>query len=136
MTTAPSNCPSCEGRGWELDKDGAKDLCYVCGGQKPPATGEEAKLFGQQQVAEKHEAWMVLAHTNLARLCSWAKLRNEGVLTADDFRSVMGAPPHPNCIGAIFSRFARNGKLADTGRVTKSTRPEAHSRKITIWEVL
>jgi hypothetical protein len=132
-----SSCPSCDGRGYERDRDGDKDLCFVCGGEPTreavPETammGESLKQMGFDKLLVSTGGWIDYAGDVLSRLCA-----HQAELTADDLRSLVGTPPHPNAVGAVFSKAARAGLIRDTGRVVKSARPDAHSRKITVWAV-
>jgi hypothetical protein len=43
-------------------------------------------------------------------------------------------PTQPNVIGASFRKAALAGLIRDTGLAVKSQRPEAHSRRIPVWQ--
>ena len=59
-------------------------------------------------------------------------------VTADTLVDAVGLPAgevatnHNNAIGALFNRMAKQGAIAEVGRV-RSTRPSNMGRKISIW---
>jgi len=59
-------------------------------------------------------------------------------VTADTLIDAVGLPAgiiatnHNNAIGALFNRMARQGAIAEVGRV-RSNRPSNMGRKISIW---
>lgn len=62
-------------------------------------------------------------------------VRGEG--TTDDVRERLPLPSgiNPKTIGAIPGELVDVGIIFDSGRVEKSRRPEAHARKITVWQL-
>lgn len=73
-------------------------------------------------------AWAEKARFTIAAYCA-AGLP----FTSDDIRHTMtDAPPNPNAIGALFKKIADEGWIVMVGTV-KSTRPEAHGRRIIQW---
>lgn len=75
------------------------------------------------------------------RGCQRALLQNlleRGEATIDDVRAVVPIPPNvnPKTIGATPTELAVAGIIADSVRAEKSRRPEAHARKITVWQLI
>lgn len=71
----------------------------------------------------------------------WVKAARDAVLvfcradikfSADDIRKRIGDPPVPNALGALLNDCAKARLIRDVG-TTRSTRPEAHGRKVTVW---
>jgi hypothetical protein len=66
------------------------------------------------------------------------KVFNGETVTADTLIDAVGLPAgevatnHNNAIGALFNRMARQGAIAEVGRV-RSTRPSNMGRKISVW---
>ncbi len=52
--------------------------------------------------------------------------------TSDDVRACCPPPPNPNAWGALFKALADEGRITELG-MTRSTRPAAHGRKVTLW---
>lgn len=55
--------------------------------------------------------------------------------TSDDVRARMedDPPPNANAWGSLFNACANEGWIRDCGTVVRSTRPDAHRRKLTVW---
>jgi hypothetical protein len=61
-----------------------------------------------------------------------------GTATADDVADLIGLTPRgfdPRWRAAVPGPFVREGIIRDSGQVARSSRPEAHSRKVTVWQL-
>ena len=52
--------------------------------------------------------------------------------TAEDVRAYVGAPSHPNAMGARFHAAAKRGIIVKAGRV-KAQRAERHANEMSSW---
>jgi hypothetical protein len=81
------------------------------------------------------------AYVRNARRELLVRLIVAGTATADDvvemIELIWGAvyPIDPRWRGAVPGPLARAGIIRDTGLAVRSCRPEAHGRKITVWEL-
>lgn len=75
----------------------------------------------------EHEDWVKRARFVIADLCHDAV-----EFTAEDVRRMVGEPPAPNLIGALFRTIAEEGTIRQVG-YQKAHRPEAHGRPIALW---
>ena len=89
--------------------------------------GEFLKDAGVNQVSANHLSWAAMAEARIALL---ATLGDE--FDADDLRD-LGAPPHPNCVGAAFRLASRSGMIRHV-RYRKAKAPAAHARIIGVWK--
>lgn len=64
------------------------------------------------------------------------RLQLGGTATADDVRDAVEVPTgvNPKCLGAVPGALARAGIIRAVG-FAKSSRPEAHARPVTNWEL-
>ena len=91
-------------------------------------TGEYEGQLGMDAALERAgEAWEKKAR-------HWVKIfARLGIgFTSDDIREVCPPPATPNAWGALFKACADEGWITDIG-TTRSTRPDAHGRKVTRW---
>lgn len=73
-----------------------------------------------------------------ARRALLGQLLTAGTATADDVVKAIGATLDgidPRWRGVVPKPLVLAGIIRDTGRTAKSFRPEAHARKLTIWEL-
>jgi hypothetical protein len=73
-----------------------------------------------------------------ARRALLVELLADGTATADDVVEMIGSAIEgidPRWRGAVPGPLAQAGIIRDTGRSVKSSRPEAHARKLTVWEL-
>ena len=91
-------------------------------------TGELETQLSLDAVMDRIEgdAWTLAARRCIARLPRGTEF------TAETVRLVVGAPPVPNAIGALFHAMADQGVIVFRG-YTKAARPEAHGRPIALW---
>jgi hypothetical protein len=110
-------------------------------------TTPDPRQAGQQEGERRKDA----AHSRLeaarkaylrnARRKLLIRLLVAGTATADDvvemIELIWGAVYRidPRWRGAVPGPLARAGIIRDTGRSVKSSRPEAHARKLTDWEL-
>lgn len=78
--------------------------------------------------------------TELVRTCTVAALRialDRGTVCADDVRGIVPIPDgiSPKLVGAVFRDLADAGILFRDG-YRPSTRPVAHARPISIWDLV
>jgi len=64
--------------------------------------------------------------------------RAKSLLTSDDVRAAAEAagdpaPSHPNCWAALFRMAQAAHVVTPTGSFPKSSRPEAHARRVQLW---
>lgn len=72
--------------------------------------------------------WRVVARAGLLEL-----IRRGGEFTSEALTELVGQPPHPNQVGAVFNAAARGGLIRRTGFV-KAERPNQHAAMISSWE--
>ena len=53
--------------------------------------------------------------------------------TAEDVTAEIGAPPHPNLMGAVFLRASKKGVIVPTGRVVRAERDARHASMLRVW---
>lgn len=87
--------------------------------------------------AQRVQAWKDDANRFLLYLHTKAR----GItFSADDLIEAVGLPDigpnRNNVIGAWFNAMAKAGRIENTGKRRKSTRPEGHGRRIDVWRVL
>lgn len=73
-----------------------------------------------------------------ARRALLSQLLHAGITTADDVAERVGPLAggiDPRFLGTVPGPLADAGIIRDTGRAVKSSRPVAHARKITVWEL-
>lgn len=98
---------------------------------------EQGDLLAAQaieQVAEHADpAWL-----DNARRVVWQLIKEGQPFTTDDCWSrltSLGSTTHePRAMGAVMRAAARAGLIATTGEYVKTSRPEAHSRPIPVWQ--
>lgn len=90
----------------------------------------EAHQAAEAAELSMHTGWRLWAEVELDKL-----IQSGEVFSADDLRSVVGAPPdgeHVNGVGGLFLRASRAGRIVFAGYST-SRRPEARGRPIRRW---
>lgn len=91
------------------------------------ALGLERAEKGTQRVIANNEEYSAKAQ-------SWVRSLPKGYqIDALVLRKVVGDPPHPNLIGAIFRELAKNKIITKLG-YRKSPRPERHAAEIRFYE--
>jgi len=75
------------------------------------------------------EHWRSRATDWLLVLAGW----EDHVFSSDDLVEIVGTPPVPNMLGALFLGARRAGLIDPVG-YTQSTRPAAHARTIRTWK--
>lgn len=97
--------------------------------QVNPDEGRRRRDAGTAQVdANTAQAWRDAADRAITRLAATGR-----PFTADDVRAQAGDPPgHPNALGARFLAARRSGLLEEVGYV-RSTRPDAHARRLVTY---
>ena len=84
---------------------------------------------GVEQAEENTEdSWRRQARQELEVLA-----RTGLTFTADDLVKLVGAPDHPNRIGAAFMSARKAGVIVPTGMVVPSTTPSRHGGVIRCW---
>lgn len=84
---------------------------------------------GVDQAEENAETnWLAWALDELAVLA-----RTGLEFTAADLMQVVGAPDHPNRIGAAFRAARRTGLIEPTGSVVPSTAASRHGAIVRVW---
>lgn len=84
---------------------------------------------GVQQAEENTEdTWRAYARHELEVLA-----RTGLDFTADDLVKVIGAPDHPNRIGAAFLSARKAQIIEPTGTVVPSTTPSRHGGVVRVW---
>lgn len=92
-------------------------------------TGQLEMLFGQQSAEERAAAWVADARSFIEHLAAGTHF------TADDLRDGVGDPPaHGDASGAVIARASREGLIRAVG-LRKSSRPQRHRARLTVWEV-
>jgi len=94
--------------------------------------GERRKADALDLLAVHRESVGRSAQRALIRL-----LLDHGTATADDVRGLVDLPDglNPKLFGATPSPLAKRGIIAADG-FTRSCRPEAHARPITVWQLI
>ncbi len=77
--------------------------------------------------AAESEAWKEAAERGLDYL-----IRRGTTFTADALRELVGDPPGPNSLGALFRAAAQQGRIERVG-FQPATRPERHAAIQSIW---
>lgn len=97
--------------------------------------GEALRDEGIAAVAEANGEWMDQAAAAIKWLAA-----NHHLFSADDLRRVMDVrgqePSHHNAYGAAFRVAALAGVIEPTDATHKSTRPDAHARRLVVWRSL
>lgn len=84
---------------------------------------------GVKQAEENTEGtWRAYARHELEVLA-----RTGLTFTAEDLTKVIGAPDHPNRIGAAFVAARKAGIIEPTGEVRPSTTPSRHGSLVRCW---
>lgn len=94
--------------------------------------GERLKAEAHALLEARREAWLWRARRALIM-----HLLRHGTATADDVAESIGPNPDgidPRWRGAVPKPLVLARIIQDSGRLVKSIRPEAHARKITVWE--
>jgi len=96
------------------------------------AEGERRKADILAMLAARRETCV-----NRGRRVLLARLLSHGSATADDVRHAVELPNKidPRCLGSVPGPLARAGIIRSVG-TTKTKRPEAHARKIDVWELV
>lgn len=101
----------------------------------PKAQGTELRDAGMAQVWDNTPAnWRTVALTLLFHLA-----QRQAEVTADDLQDVLPPLPegcHPNVIGSLWMEAIRQHFLASTDRTIRSSRPDAHARKVPVYRSL
>jgi hypothetical protein len=95
------------------------------------AEGERRMLAAHARIVRRRPA--LIRHICRAYL---RQILDSGPATIDPVRDVVMLPPgaDPRCFGAAIRLLAEEQLIVSIGR-QKSNRPEAHGRKIDIWQV-
>jgi hypothetical protein len=94
--------------------------------------GEALRDEGIQRVTapEERQGWITLALLWIEDQPKWREF------TAIELRAGVGDPPHPNCLGAVFSMASTSRGLIDFVGTTHSTRKERRASRLPIWRRL
>ena len=90
--------------------------------------GDARKDAGTAQVlANTHDSY-AQAFERAARVCMAEEF------TSEDLTIIAGQPPnHPNAVGALMRKLAKQGLIVPTGKWTKAKRPNQHSAMLQVW---
>ncbi|GAA1549807.1 hypothetical protein GCM10009804_02990 [Kribbella hippodromi] len=83
----------------------------------------------EQAEQNTEDGWRAYARAELEVLA-----RTGLTFTADDLVKVIGAPDHPNRIGAAFLSARKAGIIEPTGEVRPSTTPSRHGSLVRVWK--
>lgn len=94
--------------------------------------GELRKEAALESLAERRELFVLKGRRALLR-----RLLDVGTATADNVRDAVELPPGigPKCFGSVPGPLAKAGIIAAAG-FTQTSRPTAHARPVTVWELL
>ncbi len=93
-----------------------------------PAEGEARRDAGMAKVLDASAEWRSDAMVAIRGLA----LEPTG-FTAEEVRAIVGDPPRPNAMGAVFHLAARRGWIRKVG-YRKATRPSLHATELAVWE--
>ncbi len=101
---------------------------------------EEGQQKGERRKDAAHALLEARRHVCIrqARRALLCKLLTAGKATADDVAESIGPGIDgidPRWRGAVPKPLALAGIINDTGLAVKSSRPEAHARRLTVWEL-
>jgi hypothetical protein len=60
-------------------------------------------------------------------------VESHGYVVADDLVDMVGMPPRPNMVGAVFMAASRQHRIVPVG-YTQATRPASHARVQRTWQ--
>lgn len=98
-------------------------------------------MSGEQMTLGEHLRDVGMASTLEAAGPEWAELAFAGIrslanvgepFTSETLRDLIGDPPRPNAVGAIFARAAKAGLIVKVGR-RPAKRPSLHASELTEW---
>lgn len=90
--------------------------------------GETRRDVGMAKVLDASEEWRDDAMIAIRGLAA-----ERAPFTAEDVRAIVGDPPRPNAMGAVFHLAARRGWIRKVG-YRKATRPSLHATELAVWE--
>jgi len=90
--------------------------------------GPALRDAGTNSVLDKNQEWALRAERflHLLAVSGWD-------FTAEDVTEEIGAPPHPNLMGAVFLRASKAGYIVPTGRVVRASRDARHASMLRVW---
>lgn len=92
---------------------------------------QAAAEAGMARAERNADGWWLLAVENaIDQMASSGR-----VFTSDAIWELVGEPPattHPNSIGSVFNRLAREGRIVQVG-YGKSSRPRSHKNLLRQW---
>ena len=108
---------------------GVCPTCETLLGVPSAPSGDELAAEGIARAeAAASDEWIEQARAVVADLAHTGE-----PFTSDDIWARLPSPPEPRALGAVMRWATQFGFVVDSGRSRQSTRPENHSRQVTIW---